>query len=1047
MKSIYISFLLLLLTFTARAQKWNIDNPPGPSKKVTITTDEGTWMDVDVSPDGKTIAFDILGDIYSMPIAGGKTTLLAGSRAWDIQPRFSPDGKVVAFNSDKDGGDNIWIMNADGSDKHAITRETYGLLSNAAWSPDGQYLIAQKHFTGKDGGNELWLYNRTGGDGIQLTKRANKDAIEPVISPDNKSVYWSENEIPGPNADPNKGIYNIKRLNRETGAISTISGGTGGACRPQLSPDGNLMAFVKRVRLKSVLFLHNISTGEEWPEYDDLSHDQQETVNTPTTYPNFGWSPDNKNIIFYAKGKIWNLDITTLNTVSVPFEVTSTKSITEALHFPQKVFSDDFMPDMINGLTSSADGKMIAFSAAGYVYTKILPDSLPKRITATNDPEYSPAFSPDGKSLIYIDWSDELKASINTIDLKTRIVTRLTAEKGFYYTPKFSAKGDRIIFRKGKGNDIQGFAFGENPGIYTMPATGGTPKMVIDSGSEPQYTGNDARIYYEVNRNGKKTFMVMDTTGANPKILYTSANTSQLMPSPDGKWIAFSDHINSYIAPMVGIGNVQELTADNTAIPLTKISREAAENIQWSTDSKKIIWTTGQRDYERGIDNILNNTNTDTTGININLKIKTDVPDGKIAFKNARIITMHGDDVIINGTILINGNKISAMGKAADVLIPADAKIFDLAGKTVIPGLIDVQARLHPASGGISPQQDWNYYANLAYGITTVLDPSNHTDIALNQSEMVKAGSMAGPRIYVAGNINSNADADDDAENITENIKLNLHKFKTEGIFYVEMDGFTRRDQRQQILAAARDLQMDVLPANGAGLNGDMNRIMDGYTSIEHNLPVWPLYKDVKTLFNASKTAYTPELIVSRGTQYGENFWFDRLEVWRNAYLLNYVPQYIIDARSRRRTTSEYGDYGHIDVARATKQIADGGTKITIGSNGEIQGLGAHWEMWMLAQGGMSPMDVLRAATINGAAYLGMDKEVGSLEVGKLADMVILNDNPLDDIRNSEKIKYVMINGRLYDTESMNEIGNREKPRLHFWWQMSHGMISLQDGE
>jgi hypothetical protein len=212
-------------------------------------------------------------------------------------------------------------------------------------------------------------------------------------------------------------------------------------------------------------------------------------------------------------------------------------------------------------------------------------------------------------------------------------------------------------------------------------------------------------------------------------------------------------------------------------------------------------------------------------------------------------------------------------------------------------------------------------------------------------------------------------------------------------------------------------------------------------------LPLSITYPFVKTLFNASKTAYTPELIVSRGTQYGENFWFDRLEVWRNAYLLNYVPQYIIDARSRRRTTSEYGDYGHIDVARATKQIADGGTKITIGSNGEIQGLGAHWEMWMLAQGGMSPMDVLRAATINGAAYLGMDKEIGSLEVGKLADMVILNDNPLDDIRNSEKIKYVMINGRLYDTESMNEIGNREKPRLHFWWQMSHGMISLQDGE
>ena len=1047
MKLICTSFLLILLTVAANAQKWNIENPPGPSKKVTVTTDEGTWMNVDVSPDGKKIIFDILGEIYSIPVSGGKTSLLAGGRAWNTQPRFSPDGKLIAYTSDKDGGNNIWIMNADGGDKHAITRETYSLLSNAAWSPDGQYLIAQKHFTGNDSGNELWLYNRTGGDGIQLTKRNGKDAIEPVISPDGKFVYWSENEISGPNADPDKGIYSIKRLNRETGTIGTISGGTGGACKPELSPDGKLMAFVKRVRLKSVLFLHNINTGEEWPEYDNLSHDQQETVNTSTTYPDFAWSPDSKQIIFNAKGKVWNLDITTLNTVQIPFEITSTKNITESLHFSQNVFNDNFMPKMINGLTTSPDGKMIAFNAAGYIYTKILPDSLPKRITNTNDLEYSPAFSPDGKSLIYIDWSDELKAAINTIDLKTHIVSRLTVEKGFYYTPKFSAKGDRIIFHKGKGNEVQGFAFGENPGIYSMPVAGGKPKMVIDSGSEPQYANNDSRIYYQVDHNGKKTFMLMDTTGANQKRLYTSGDASRFIPSPDGRWMAFSDNTSSYITPMVGIGNVQDLSADNTSIPLTKISRDAAENIHWSNDSKKISWTSGQRYYTRDIDNIVNNTNTDTTGINVNLKLKTDVPDGKIAFKNARIITMRGDEVILNGTLLIGGNKILAIGKAADVPIPADAKIFDLAGKTVIPGIIDIDAGLHPASGGISPQQDWNYYADLAYGVTTVLTTSSNINTALSQAEMIKAGNMTGPRVYVTGNITPDINNDSDPDNVIADGKSNLRRLKTAGIFIAETSDLPRRDQRQQLIAAARDLQMEILPGKGTGLNGDMNRITDGYTSIENNLPVWPLYKDVNTLFSAGKTTYIPELIVSRGTQYGENFWFDRLEVWRNDYLLSYTPQYLIDARSRRRSTSEYGDYGHIDIARAVKQLADGGTKINIGSGGALQGLGTHWEMWMLAQGGMSPMDILHAATINGAACLGMDKETGSLEVGKLADLVILNDNPLDDIRNSEKINYVMINGRLYDTGSMNEIGNREKPRLHFWWQMSKGMISLQDGE
>src|ERR1700722_5866357 len=266
MRSIITAFILLFFSYTLQAQKWNVENPPGPQKKVTITTDEGTWMNLDVSPDGKTIAFDLLGDIYTIPVTGGKATLLAGGKAWEIQPRFSPDGKLISYTSDRDGGDNIWIMNSDGGNKHSITKETFRLLNNASWTPDGQYLVARKHFTGSRslGAGEMWLYHKNGGEGIQLTKRKNdqQDAGEPIVSPDNKYIYWSEDVTPGPdfqyNKDPNKGIYAINRLNRQTGEIETVTGGTGGACRPQISPNGKYLAFVKRVRLKSVLYLHNL---------------------------------------------------------------------------------------------------------------------------------------------------------------------------------------------------------------------------------------------------------------------------------------------------------------------------------------------------------------------------------------------------------------------------------------------------------------------------------------------------------------------------------------------------------------------------------------------------------------------------------------------------------------------------------------------------------------------------------------------------------------------------------------------------------------------
>jgi imidazolonepropionase-like amidohydrolase/Tol biopolymer transport system component len=788
--------------------------------------------------------------------------------------------------------------------------------------------------------------------------------------------------------------------------------------------------------------------------YDELSRDQQETWAIFGTYPNFAWTPDSKNLIFYAKGKIWNLDINTLNPLLVPFEVTSQQVVAEALHFPQRVFSDEFTAKMIRQLTTSPDGKRVAFNAAGHIYIKDLPNGKPERITSTPDLEYEPDFSPDGKSLIYVDWTDELKGSINKIDLTTHVVSRLTIDKGFYYSPKFNNKGDRIVFRKGEGNEVLGYAFGKNPGIYVISANGGTPKMIINNGIRPQYSADDSKIYYQSSEGDKKAFKMMDTTGANQRTLYTSTYATQFAPSPDGKWMAFTELFNCYITPMTTTGAPQDLSAANKSLPLNKLTHDAGTYLQWSKDSQKMMWTLGPKYYTRDIRNAFTFVEgsaeripaADTAGTDIGLKIKTDVPTGKIAFTNARIITMKGDEVIEKGTIVIDQNKIVAIGK--DVQAPADAKVFDITGKTIMPGIVDVHAHLHASPDGISPQQDWNYFANLAYGVTTAHDPSANTEMVFSQSEMVKAGEMVGPRIYSTGTILYGADGDFKAViNSLDDARSNLRRLKAVGAFSVKSYNQPRREQRQQIIEAARELQMQVVPEGGSTFFTNMNMILDGHTGIEHNIPVWPVYKDVKALWNDSKSGYTPTLIVCYGTQFGENYWYDRTEVWKNDRLLNFTPQGIVDARSRRRTTSEYGDYGHIDVSRYVKQIADGGTKVNLGSHGQLQGLGAHWELWMLTQGGMTPMQAIRCATMNGASYLGMDREIGSLEPGKLADLIVMNQNPLDDIRYSDNIKYVMVNGRLYNAESMNEIGNREKPRLRFWWQMNRGeMVSVPVG-
>ena len=188
-------------TDKTQAEKWSVNSPQGEFTTAKIDVRQGTWMNVDISPDGQILVFDLLGDIYTLPIEGGEATALMTDIAWQMQPRFSPDGKHIAFTSDEDGGDNLWIMNADGSAGKAVSSETFRLLNSPAWSPDGNYLVGRKHFTGSRslGAGEVWMYHKTGGNGVMLTKRPNeqKDLGEPAFSHDGKYVYFSQDATPG----------------------------------------------------------------------------------------------------------------------------------------------------------------------------------------------------------------------------------------------------------------------------------------------------------------------------------------------------------------------------------------------------------------------------------------------------------------------------------------------------------------------------------------------------------------------------------------------------------------------------------------------------------------------------------------------------------------------------------------------------------------------------------------------------------------------------------------------------------------------------------
>lgn len=1041
-------------------KKWDVNSPPGPFQAVEIDTDEGTWISVDVSPAGSDIIFDFLGDIYRIPITGGAAQPLTSGIPWDMQPRYSPDGRYIAFTSDRGGGDNIWVMNTDGSNPRPVTKEDFRLLNSPVWTPDGQFIAARKHFTAARslGAGEIWLYHASGGEGVQMTKRPNdqKDLGEPAFSPDGRYLYFSQDTTPGEffeySKDVNKEIYDIKRLDRQTGEIEDFATGPGGSIRPTASPDGRYLAFIRRVRFKSTLFLQEIKSSAEWPIYDGLDRDMQETWAIHGVYPSIAWMPDSKSIVFWAGGKIHRIDIRTNEVSVIPFSIKTTRQVARALRWPVKVAADNFKVKMLRWVQTSGDGKRVAFQALGHIYLRDLPDGKPQRLTSQLDHfEFFPSWSPDGRSIVYTTFSDEMLGSVRIADVSTGESRIITPAPGHYVEPVFSPDATKIVYRKTTADLLRSPTWTREPGIYWIPVEGGQPTLVTKNATNPHFGSDNNRIYLlEVSGqppDARHALMSIELDGSDRRTHFVSKNATEYRISPDENWLAFVEGFNAYITPFVRSGKEVEIGPKTTSIPLKQVSRDAGVYLHWSADSKKLYWALGPQLFERSLSDAFDFfagspeklPEPPQTGLDIGFETPADTPTGQLALKGARIITMRGDEVIENGTILIDRNRIAAVGPKNQVRIPDTARVIDVSGCTIIPGIVDVHSHGPYGSEGLIPQANWWRYADIAFGVTTSFDPSNDTATIFAASELQRAGRITAPRIFSTGTILYGAAGPAKAEiNSLDDARSHLRRMKAAGAFCVKNYNQPRREQRQQIIAAARELEMMVVAEGASLFHMDMTLIIDGQTGLEHPIPLARLYDDVITLWAATGTACTPTLIVGYGGIWGENYWYQHANIWENQRLLTFVPRKVIDPRSRRRLLIPEEEFHHFDLARNCKRLVDAGGHVQLGAHGQLAGLGAHWELWMLAQGGLTSLQAIHAATLDGARYLGLDGDIGSLQPGKLADLVVLERNILEDIHNSQYIRYTVINGRIYDAATADQLGNHPAKRPKFYWEIDY---------
>ncbi len=1040
--------------------KWDVAAPPLPTRTVNIHVDEGTWMDIDVSPDGRTIAFDLLGDIYTMPTAGGTPTRLAEGLPYEMQPQFSPDGKRITFTSDRGGGDNIWIMNADGSDKRQVTKEEFRLLNEPSWSPDGRFIAARKHFTTARslGTGEIWIYHVSGGDGYVAVKRKSealqKELGEPVYTPDGKGIYYTRNVSPG-NAfeyaqDSNGSLFEIEKYDFETGEVSTAVQGAGGATRPTPSPDGKKLAFVRRERNASKLYVKDLTTGELSKVYDTLDLDLQETWAVNGLYPGMDWTPDSKSIVFWAGGKIRRVDMGGQSSV-IPFRVNDTRVVIDPAQPKTEVAPDTFRTKMPRYVSVSPDGKRVAFESLGKLYVKQLPNGQPARVTQTRGQELElfPSWSRDGQRIVYVEWTDAALGKIRTVQPNGGGARTVTADPGHYRRPRFSPDGQAIVFERGTGGYLLDDMRSADPGVYRVAASGGTLTRVTPDGRYPHFGASNDRVFLTRSDEQSGVLVSVDLNGEAARTHAKGEMVEGFEVSPDGKQVAFRDNFAAYVMALAS--GPQDIGAGKggSAMPVVKASKGGATYLTWSDGGKQLNWSLGPTLFSASAEAMMPLApkkegeeaafKPPEAGVDLSIPVTAAKPSGTTVLTGARIVTMSNDQggVIENGTIVVQGNRITAIGQTGAVTVPAGARTVDLAGKTIIPGLIDAHAHGPQGDDDIVPNQNWSALAHLSLGVTTVFDPSSSASEIFVADEMQRAGLVLASRIFSTGEIVYGARSRGTLNDIKDydDALAHVRRLKAQGAAGVKNYNQPRRNQRQQVVAASIAENIQVV-AEGASLFAqDIALISDGNTALEHNIPQSVLYEDVISFFAQTKVAYTPTLVVTYGGLAGDPYWRSHTDVWRHPILSKHVPPHILQPNSVRRTQAPDEDYVDAKSAAQSKKLFDRGVNVSIGAHGQEEGLGAHWELWSFVRGGWSPLDALKTATTLPARKLGFEKDIGSLEPGKLADLVVLDANPLTDIRNSDEIASVMLNGRLYDAVTMNEIVTGNRLKAPYYWE------------
>jgi Tol biopolymer transport system component len=1043
MKKIFILILLTgILIFGKGSIGYGQQLPIKPSRTITFETEEGTYMNVDISPEGKTIVFDLLGDIYTLPADGGRAVQLTRGLAYNRCPVWSPDGRQIAYLSDVSGTNRLCVMNADGTGQRTLDLSSREIRTNylleveamPAWTPDGQYIAVDRQ-----------LYHLAGGR-VSLPSAITSNV---QFSADGQFLYYGEDT---------HGTRNLVRYDRSGGEVAKLANCSlhDPYSSDRVSADGVWLAYVTGPDPECSLRLRNLKTGEDRLLVNSLQGHQRDFKERYT------FTPDSRSVLIGYGGKLHRIDLQTDTDHIIPFQAQVNVDLGPFDYNTYQLDYDSFQVRFTRSANASPDGKTLVFTALNRMYVIAIPHGIPHPLVNQPFGQFQPVFSPDGKWIAYVSWSDTQGGYVWRVPAGGGKPERLTGMEGYYMNPVWSGDGRQLaVIRDTVPAQDHGIFGGDLGELEIIDVNDRISRKLADSiplwnhlAFSPD--GTDLTV---MRSNGWQKSVILESLqldGKKKQILAIEDKEElvnagdlglhQVTISPDNRYIVYEINEDLYLAPLPGLGNPVTI---NSKTGLRPVIRFAAGGLDpnWEQGGKILSWSYGHYFYRITPDKIIEmaiqaakdsaamgrlgnngviqlNIVPDET-ISMDIKAGQQYGHGTVVLRDVRIISMKGDEVIENGTIVITDGRILAVGPATSVAIPANARIFALKGRTVMPGMIDLHDHCSNAAG-VFPQQPSNYLANLAYGVTTARDPATSYD-AFGYAELLQTGQMVGPRLFGVGypigegflTINS---LDEARETVRKRAEL--------GAIAIKQYQQETRQQRQWLLIACQESGLNMTNEGDYDLRGELAMMKDGSTGVEHALAWNNIYEDAIQFMAKSRTWHTATLqaVTDAGVYYHHLYRQNPDGKLGRFWPADRYEELMKSKRAPKDTVHPDFVYAASIEAAIFKQ----GGHVGLGAHGNDPGIGSHWELWALQRGGLTNLEALKVATISGAEALGLQKDMGSIEPGKIADLLVLDKNPLDDIHNTLSIDYVMKNGILYDGNTLNTIWP-VKRRLPEW--------------